>query len=184
MNAGLFPITLDMFTYECCTPHSIYHKRKTTTTKSWNKQTNTLYNTQCSSSSCGVVLLAGRCFWQVNGSSRSTGGWRILGEVHSFTKEVTKAGTIHFTVQLQGMGVTVFNLHLVKFTVSFPKRNKNPLHNSPPCFLHLHKEISGAQSAPSFPHVLFRHVLCTVGATRQQKQNSPFTVKQHKKNIH
>lgn len=91
-----------------------------------NRQTH--YTTQCSSSSCGVVLLAGRCFWQVNGSSRSTGGWRILGEVHSFTKEeVTKAGTIHFTVQLQGMGVTVFNLHLVKFTVSFPKLTQGDL---------------------------------------------------------
>lgn len=39
------------------------------------KQTDTLYDTQCSSSSCGVVLTAEGCFWQVSSGSRLTGGW-------------------------------------------------------------------------------------------------------------
>lgn len=33
------------------------------------KQTDTLYDTQCSSSSCGEVLTAERRFWQVNGAA-------------------------------------------------------------------------------------------------------------------
>lgn len=55
------------------------------------KQTDT-YVTQCSSSSCGEVLTAERCFWQVNGGSRLTGRW-------------VKQGLTHFKVQQQGMWV-------------------------------------------------------------------------------
>lgn len=38
------------------------------------KQTDTLHYTQCSSSSCGVVLTAKRCFWQVNVAAGWLGG--------------------------------------------------------------------------------------------------------------
>lgn len=76
------------------------------------KQTNTLYNTQCSSGSCGVVLTAGRCFWQVNGSSRSTGAG-----VHS-RKESQKQGLFISRYSCRACVLSFLICIFWKFTVS------------------------------------------------------------------